>query len=160
LVILCPAFSLALSQEFAKSRDSRGRVSAVPPGIEVAHPYTSACFHTVLGVAMLRRTLVSFLLTVPLLSLANSGQTAQEPGKPAPAQGQDKKEERPSQKAVQANNTVVRLDQAFGPEEKQRLDVYAPRDAKGAAVVLFVHGGEWAKGDKADVSFKPKFLNE
>jgi acetyl esterase/lipase len=77
-----------------------------------------------------------------------------------PAAGKDAKEERPSQAAVLAKSTVVRADQAYGPDDKQRLDVYTPQGAKGAPVVMFVHGGEWTKGDKADVSFKPKFLNE
>jgi arylformamidase len=78
-----------------------------------------------------------------------------------PSSAQDaKKDERPSQEAVVAKDTVVRKDIAYGPDPKQRLDVYAPRAVKGAPVVVFVHGGEWTKGDKADVSYKPKFLNE
>jgi arylformamidase len=76
------------------------------------------------------------------------------------SQDNDKKEERPSQQAVVAKHSVVRADQAYGPDAKERLDIYAPRDAKRAAVVMFVHGGEWTKGDKADVGFKPKFFNE
>jgi arylformamidase len=71
-----------------------------------------------------------------------------------------KKEDRPSQAAVLGKNTVVSADRAYGADAKQRLDVYAPRDAKAAAIVVFVHGGEWTKGDKADVSYKPKFFNE
>lgn len=48
-----------------------------------------------------------------------------------------------------------------GPGAAQQvLDVYAPANARNAPVVVFVHGGEWLKGDKAEVSFKPKFLNE
>lgn len=31
---------------------------------------------------------------------------------------------------------------------KHRLDVYAPKDARGAPVVHFVHGGSWTKEDK------------
>lgn len=76
------------------------------------------------------------------------------------AQGQEKKDERPAQDAVLAANTVTKLNQAFGKDAKQTLDVYMPKGAKNAPVVLFVHGGEWTKGDKAAVSFKPKFLNE
>ena len=48
-----------------------------------------------------------------------------------------------------------------GPQ--QTLDIYAPpatRDAKGAPVVIYVHSGEWTKGDKAEVSYKPRFFNE
>ena len=31
---------------------------------------------------------------------------------------------------------------------------------QNAPVVVFVHGGEWSRHDKAEVSYKPKFLNE
>ncbi len=44
--------------------------------------------------------------------------------------------------------------------DQQKLDVYAPSNAKNAPVVIFVHGGEWTKGDKSEVSYKPKFFNE
>src|SRR4051812_34267350 len=71
-----------------------------------------------------------------------------------------KKEERPSMAAIAASNTVLHADVAYGADAKQRLDVYSPRGAKDASVVIFVHGGEWTKGDKAEVSYKPKFLNE
>ncbi|MGO8748110.1 MAG: alpha/beta hydrolase [Thermoguttaceae bacterium] len=81
----------------------------------------------------------------------------------APAAGQESKakaEPRPSQKAVLAEVTVVKRDVAYGEDEKQRLDVYSPQGSKEAPVVVFVHGGEWTKGDKSEVSYKPKFLNE
>jgi acetyl esterase/lipase len=32
--------------------------------------------------------------------------------------------------------------------DKQRLDVWAPRGAQGAPVVVFVHGGSWNSGDR------------
>lgn len=66
----------------------------------------------------------------------------------------------PSQEAVLAKNTVVRADVPYGKDDKQRLDVYSPKGVKDAPVVVFVHGGEWTRGDKAAVSYKPKFLNE
>jgi acetyl esterase/lipase len=49
---------------------------------------------------------------------------------------------------------------SYGKDEKQRLDVYAPRDVKDVPVVVFFHRGEWSKGDKSEASYKPKFLNE
>jgi acetyl esterase/lipase len=61
---------------------------------------------------------------------------------------------------VTAKNTLARTDVAYGKDEKQRLDIYAPKGAKEAPVVIFVHGGEWTRGDKANISYKPKFLNE
>jgi arylformamidase len=42
---------------------------------------------------------------------------------------------------------VVR-DVAYGANPKQRFDVYAPRGARNAPVVLMVHGGAWRIGDK------------
>ncbi len=67
---------------------------------------------------------------------------------------------RPEEAAVLSEKTVVHADLAYGKDAKQRLDVYAPRGAAGAPVVVFFHRGEWTKGDKSEVSYKPKFLNE
>ncbi|CAN5894191.1 N/A [soil metagenome] len=46
---------------------------------------------------------------------------------------------------VVTRNVVYR---AGSTNPKHRLDVYAPRNAKGAPVVHFVHGGYWVAGDK------------
>jgi len=43
--------------------------------------------------------------------------------------------------------TVVR-DVSYGADPKQRFDVYVPRGARNAPVVLMVHGGAWRTGDK------------
>lgn len=42
-------------------------------------------------------------------------------------------------------------DLAYGPHERQRLDIYLPQQAtaKPAPVLLMVHGGAWRFGDKA-----------
>jgi arylformamidase len=79
-----------------------------------------------------------------------------------PATSSEKKseKERPSQAAVLAKNTEAKLDIPYGTDEKQRLDLYLPQGAKDAPIVIFVHGGEWSRHDKAEVSYKPKFLNE
>lgn len=45
-------------------------------------------------------------------------------------------------------------DIAFGPNARDRLDVYRPATAVGAApVVVFFYGGNWASGDRADYLF-------
>jgi arylformamidase len=72
----------------------------------------------------------------------------------------EEKPARPSQDAVLADSSVLSANMAYDEDELQRLDVYAPRGARQAPVVVFVHGGEWTRGDKAAVSFKPKFFNE
>ncbi|MED5619064.1 alpha/beta hydrolase [Ideonella sp. BN130291] len=40
-------------------------------------------------------------------------------------------------------------DLAYGIDPAQRLDVYRPVDAKGAPLILYLHGGGWRNGDKA-----------
>ncbi|RDZ28178.1 alpha/beta hydrolase fold domain-containing protein [Lysobacter silvisoli] len=44
---------------------------------------------------------------------------------------------------------IVQRDLAYGPDPAQRLDVYRPRQARKAPIVLMVHGGGWRIGDKA-----------
>ena len=89
---------------------------------------------------------------------------AAEPGKPstpsAKRSSKAEKEPRPSEAAVLSPKTVVRADVAYGSDAKQRLDIYSPSGADAAPVVVFFHRGEWSKGDKSEVSYKPKFLNE
>lgn len=43
----------------------------------------------------------------------------------------------------------VLRDIAYGSDPRQRMDVYLPREAKAAPVILMVHGGAWRLGDKA-----------
>ncbi len=97
----------------------------------------------------------SILAAVAIQAGADSPPAA----KPAATES-PKEADRPSQEAVLAKNTVLKRDVSYGDDAKQRLDVYAPKDAKNAPIVVFVHGGEWARHDKAEVSYKPKFLNE
>lgn len=42
---------------------------------------------------------------------------------------------------------------AYGPHERQRLDVYAPEDAVAAPVIVFLHGGSWTSGERAHYRF-------
>ncbi len=44
--------------------------------------------------------------------------------------------------------TRIQRDVAYGPDARQRFDVYAPQQARGAPVIFMVHGGAWAFGDK------------
>src|SRR5688500_9651928 len=47
---------------------------------------------------------------------------------------------------------------AFGTHPAQRLDVYAPPDAAGAPVVLFVYGGRWQTGSRGQYAFVGRAL--
>ncbi len=42
---------------------------------------------------------------------------------------------------------------AYGADTQNRLDVYTPKNAMNAPVVVFWHGGMWMYGDKEDVRF-------
>ena len=46
--------------------------------------------------------------------------------------------------------TKVELDVAYGPEAEQRLDLYFPKESSSSPVpvLLFMHGGGWARGYK------------
>jgi arylformamidase len=41
-------------------------------------------------------------------------------------------------------------------DERNKLDVYTPPNAKGLPVVFWIHGGGWQAGDKSDVQVKPQ----
>lgn len=61
---------------------------------------------------------------------------------------------RPSTPAPSADPLKSTLDIRYantpGVEAKsQSLDVYAPKDAKNAPVIIFIHGGGWRRGDKS-----------
>jgi acetyl esterase/lipase len=51
---------------------------------------------------------------------------------------------------ARAEAPAVRIvhDVAYGADRKQRFDVYIPRGARNAPVILMVHGGGWRTGDK------------
>ena len=117
---------------------------------------------------MTRCSIAWSLVLCSIINMDSVGLWAQAPTAPAAALkaakpgagGSAAEEERPSQAAVLSERSVFRADVPYGKDEKQRLDVYAPKGADGAPVVVFVHGGEWSRHDKTDVSYKPKFLND
>ncbi|WP_168222965.1 alpha/beta hydrolase [Oceanicola sp. D3] len=46
--------------------------------------------------------------------------------------------------------TTLRRDVPYGPHALQRYDVYMPEGASAAPLIVFLHGGGWAFGDKAN----------
>jgi acetyl esterase/lipase len=55
---------------------------------------------------------------------------------------------------ARAGGLQVTRDQAYGEHPRQRLDVYAPREAgPPRPVLVFIHGGSWNSGDKATYAF-------
>jgi acetyl esterase/lipase len=55
-------------------------------------------------------------------------------------------------------------DQSFGPEPRQKLDVYAPKEiatqgaGQGAPVAIFVYGGGWNSGARGEYAWAGKAL--
>jgi len=46
-----------------------------------------------------------------------------------------------------------RIDLAYGNDQRQKLDVYSPRNAVNRPVVIFWYGGSWVTGSKANYRF-------
>ena len=51
------------------------------------------------------------------------------------------------------------LDRAYGPRPRQRYDLFAPKGVdKGAPLVVYIHGGYWQRGERADNAFVAREL--
>ncbi|MBK8096060.1 MAG: alpha/beta hydrolase [Planctomycetes bacterium] len=98
--------------------------------------------------------LLTLASAVPLLA-----QAAAAPAPPTTAPASTPRPD-PSPVVLVGSRIAWNIPYVANAAPEQRLDVYAPAKATKAPVVLFVHGGEWAKGDKSEVSWKPKFLVE
>jgi acetyl esterase/lipase len=58
-----------------------------------------------------------------------------------------------------AGSKLVASDVAYGTDQRQRLDVYAPTIGQGPwPVVVFVHGGSWQTGSKDGYAFAGRAL--
>jgi acetyl esterase/lipase len=51
-------------------------------------------------------------------------------------------------------------DHSYGPESRQKLDVYSPEEAKGRPVVVFFYGGSWTEGSRGLYRFVGAALAE
>jgi acetyl esterase/lipase len=54
----------------------------------------------------------------------------------------------------------VARDLSYGEDPLQKVDVYAAPGAKDLPVVVWIHGGGWEKGDKAEMARKPQAFAE
>jgi acetyl esterase/lipase len=58
-----------------------------------------------------------------------------------------------------AGDYVAEVDIAYGPEPRQRLDVYMPaRPAAAGSVIVFFYGGNWQWGDRGGYRFVAESL--
>jgi arylformamidase len=90
---------------------------------------------------MTRSSFVATWTTPLLLVVCGTGLFAQRPGSARP-------------------EPQVYRDLAYSePKNKfQTLDIFSPAEGNNHPVVIYVHGGGWHSGDKADVHNKPKAL--
>jgi acetyl esterase/lipase len=51
--------------------------------------------------------------------------------------------------AAPKDGVAVTRDVAYGPDPRNRLDVYKPQSGAGLPVVIFIHGGGYVGGDKS-----------
>lgn len=52
------------------------------------------------------------------------------------------------------------LDQAYGPGERQRYDLFRPKgDVKDVPLAVFIHGGYWQRGERQRNAFVARELN-
>lgn len=57
---------------------------------------------------------------------------------------------------AQAQSAKKEFSYADPADERNKLDVYTPPNAKRLPVVFWIHGGGWQTGDKSDVQVKPQ----
>src|SRR5262249_48624539 len=68
----------------------------------------------------------------------------------------------PEVQPLVAGEPKVYRDLAYADpkNERQTLDVYAPTEGKNQPIVVWIHGGGWQAGDKADVQKKPQAFTD
>lgn len=58
-----------------------------------------------------------------------------------------------------AGSEKIARDLPYGAESRQKLDIYAPRNASGLPVVFFVYGGSWMDGDRHNYDFAGRAIS-
>ena len=64
-------------------------------------------------------------------------------------QADEMEQEDGDNKPFNPENATVQRNISYGADSAQSFDVYIPKNAQNAPVVLMVHGGAWRTGDKA-----------
>lgn len=84
----------------------------------------------------------------PLRDRIEARRAAQAQGAEVPADEPNDDDGRPAGNVDLPAGVVRIVDVAYGPDPRQRLDVYRPARGEGAPVLVMVHGGAWRLGDK------------
>jgi len=61
----------------------------------------------------------------------------------------DQEEDTSPNRNFNPENAIVQRNISYGADKAQSFDVYIPKNAQNAPVILMVHGGGWHNGDKA-----------
>ena len=54
--------------------------------------------------------------------------------------------------AAYRETTRCELDQSYGAGAREKYDLFHPEDGSGSAVMIYIHGGYWQRGDRKDYS--------
>ena len=54
---------------------------------------------------------------------------------------------------ISRSGLAITRDVAYGPDAREKLDIYRPRRSGTAPVIVFFYGGSWNSGSKADYPF-------
>jgi len=57
-----------------------------------------------------------------------------------------------------AGSKRIAADVSYGPEDRQKLDIYAPDAETAAPTILFFYGGSWNSGSREDYAFVGRAL--
>lgn len=111
------------------------------------------------------RSFARVLLAACVVSVISTGiaRAADEPA--APASQPATQAAREPAPLVLGGETVVTVDVQYANTDEasapfQKLNIYAPKEAKDLPVVIFVHGGGWTRGDRTLVGAQPKLFND
>lgn len=105
---------------------------------------------------------IVLMFAAALAGCSGSSKPPAHPAQPATTAPANKHPDRPDQGAILAPGSILHANIPYttAHDPLRTLDIYSPANAHGDPLVIYVHGGEWSKGDKTEVSFKPKFFNE
>lgn len=98
------------------------------------------------------RAAAALALLAPLADAASAGPLAERMlerrAEPVGDAVLEEADDAPTSAAFPPPGTRVVREVVYGADPRQRFDVYAPSQTSGAPVLLMVHGGAWAFGDK------------
>ncbi|MQA91253.1 MAG: carboxylesterase family protein [Gemmatimonas sp.] len=69
-------------------------------------------------------------------------------------------EVRDSETSAAVRRTMPPRTEQYGTTDADQVDIFAPANARGAPVLVFIHGGAWTRHTRQDVSYPARTLVE